>query len=257
VGGYENFLKRMNAGGKTMREEQIENALHLVRQTFADDPSYIVDGVTVWNTNRLIHPRIYSDKYRSTSPAQASIQTMINEPFYMGDVIPWPDHGYWLCVNANNLHGIQWEGTLSFCNHKVKFFSPLNGELVEYPISVLNATQYGSGQTDKWDDELRMTIGTSQQIVYISFDKHTVLLDSGFRFLLDRNQTLPTAYQITQADTISYSDGGDKGYIQLTVIEDQYNPKTDNKELMIANYTPDPVGTGEELKDTDKSDQWI
>jgi hypothetical protein len=133
----------------------------------------------------------------------------------------------------------------------------LNGELVEYPISVLNATQYGSGQTDKWDDELRMTIGTSQQIVYISFDKHTVLLDSGFRFLLDRNQTLPTAYQITQVDTISYSDGGDKGYIQLTVIEDQYNPKTDNKELMIANYTPDPVGTGEELKDTDKSDQWI
>ena len=97
MGGYQNFLRRMNAGGNTMRNEQIENALHLVRQTFADDPSYIPDGVTVWNSERIIHPRIYTQRYRSTSPAQANIQTLIHEPIYMGDVIPWPKHGYWLC----------------------------------------------------------------------------------------------------------------------------------------------------------------
>ena len=71
MGGYKNFLNRMKAGGTTMRNEQLENALHLVRQTFADDPSYIPDGVTVWNTDRLIHPRIYSNKYRSTSPCSS------------------------------------------------------------------------------------------------------------------------------------------------------------------------------------------
>lgn len=253
MGGYQNFLRRMNAGGKTMREEQIENALHLVNQTFEDDPSYIVDGVTVWHTDRVIHPRIYLDKYRSTSPAQASIQTRIHEPFYLGEVIPWPKHGYWLCVNSNNLHGIQWEGTLSFCNHRVKFFSPLTHEIIEYPISVINSTQYGSGETAK----SKMTIGTSQLLVYITCDEHTVLLDSGFRFLLDRNKELPTAFKLTQADTVSYSDGENRGYIQLTVYEDQFNPKTDNKELMIADYYPDPVGTGEELKDDDKQDLWI
>lgn len=257
MGGYKNFLLRMNAGGNTMRSEQIENALRLVDQTFKDDPSYVVDGVTIWNTDRVIHPRIYLNKYRSTSPAQASIQTQIHEPFYLGEVIPWPEHGYWLCVNSNNLHGIQWEGTLSFCNHIVKFYSPLTHEIVEYPISVINSTQYGSGETNKYDDKTRMTIGTSQLLVYITYDKHTALLDSGFRFLLDRNKELPTAFKVTQADMISYSDGGDRGYIQLTVYEDTFNPKTDNKELMIANYTFDPVGTGEELKEAGHENMWI
>lgn len=255
MGGYQNFLRRMNAGGNTMRNEQIENALHLVRQTFADDPSYVPDGVQVWNSERILHPRIYSQRYRSTSPAQSVIQTMIHEPIYMGDVIPWPNHGYWLCVNASNLHGIQWEGTLSFCNHIVKFFSPLTHEIVEYPISVINSTQYGSGETDRYDGELHMTIGTSQMIIYITFDEHTRLIDSGFRFLLDRNLEIPTAFEVKQADTISYSDAGERGYIHLTVAEDQYDPKRDNKELMIADYNFDPIGTGDELKD--RVDLWV
>ena len=251
MGGYENFMKRMNAGGTTYRDEQIENARMLVEQTFADDPSYIVDGVRVWNTDRVLHPRIYEDKYRASSPAQAKIQTLLSEPFYMGDVIPWTNHGYWLCINSNFLHGIQWEGTLSFCNHLVRFLSPRNGEIVEYPISVINATQYGSGETDKQ----RMSIGSSQLLVDITFDEHTVLLDSGFRFLLDRNREFPTAFKVTQADTVSYSDSGERGYIQLTVVEDQFNPKTDNKEQMIADYTSDPIGTGRELDDN--PDRWL
>lgn len=255
MGGYQNFIRRMKAGGFTMRDEQIENARHLLCQTFADDPSYIVDGAAVWNTDRVLHPRIYSNKYRSTSPAQANIQTLIEEPFYMGDVIHWCDHGYWMCVNVSNFHGIQWEGTLTFCNHKMRFLSPLTHQIAEYPISVLNATQYGSGETEKHGEGLRMTIGTSQLIVYISFDEHTVLLDSGFRFLLDRNRVSPTAFKTTQADQISYSDAGEKGYIQLTVVEDQFNPKTDNKNLMIADYLFDSIGSGEELKN--ETDLWI
>lgn len=235
-----------------MRGEQIENALRLVQQTFADDPSYIEGGVTVHHTDRLIHPRIYQHKYRTTSPAQAGIQTQIHEPIYLGDVIPWPEHGYWLCVEAHNLHGIQWEGTLQFCSYTVKFKSPLDGEVREYPISLINATQYGSGETAKE----YMKIGTSQLLVYITYDEHTALLDSGVRFLIDRNTELPTAFEIKQADTVSYSDGGQHGYIQLSVLEGQFNPKTDNKELMIADYYPDPVGTGEELQE-ETNDRWI
>lgn len=238
-----------------MRKEQIENALHLVSQTFEDDPSYVAEGVQVWRSDRILHPRFYSQRFRSTSPAQALIQTMIHEPFYMGDVVLWPEHGYWLCVNANNLHGIQWEGTLSFCNYVVKFLSPLTKEIREYPISAINSTQYGSGKTDRYDEKLHMTIGTSQMIVYISFDEHTRLIDSGFRFLLDRNDVNPTAFEVKQADTISYSDSNERGYIHLTVAETQFDPKRDNKELMIADFTFDPVGTGAELKD--KTDLWI
>ena len=58
MGGYQNFLRRMNAGGNTMRNEQIENSLHLVRHTFADDPSYIPEGVQVWNSDRILPRKI-------------------------------------------------------------------------------------------------------------------------------------------------------------------------------------------------------
>ena len=54
MGGYQNFLRRMNAGGNTMRNEQIENALHLVRQTFADDPSSIRSGIVLLRQHRQI-----------------------------------------------------------------------------------------------------------------------------------------------------------------------------------------------------------
>lgn len=255
MGGYQNFIRRMNAGGNTMRNEQIENALRLVNHTFADDPSYIPDGVQVWNTDRILHPRIYQEKYRSTSPEHAQIQTMIHEPIYKGDVIPWPEHGYWMCIETNNLHGIQFEGTLRFCNHYIKFYSPLNHEIVEYPVSILNSTQYGSGETERYDDELKMTVGTTQMLMYITYDKHTILIDNGVRFLVDRNQVNPTAYVVKQADTVSYSDANEHGFIAFTLYEDQFNPKVDNKELMIADYVPDPVGTGAELET--KTDMWI
>lgn len=255
MGGYQNFLRRMNAGGNTVRNEQIENALHLVRHTFADDPSYIPDGVQVWNSERILHPRIYQETYRSTSPEQARIQTLIHEPIYKGDVIPWPKHGYWMCLEANNLHDIQYEGTMRFCNYRIKFYSPLTGEIVEYPVSILNSTQYGSGETERYDDEFRMTIGTTQMLMYITYDKHTVLIDNGFRLLVDRNQVHPTAYVIKQADTVSYSDAAEHGFISFTLYEDQFNPKVDNAELMIADYISDPVGSGKELEK--KPDLWI
>jgi hypothetical protein len=51
------------------------------------------------------------------------------------------------------------------------------------------------------------------------------------------------------------SDAGERGYIHLTVAEDQFDPKRDNKELMIADYVFDPIGTGAELKDN--PDMWI
>lgn len=251
MGSFQNFLLRMKAGGGSMRDDQIKNATHLVEETFTDDPSYIKDGTTIYQTNRVIHPRIYLQKYRSSSPAQASIQTQLHERFFIGDIIPWPEHGYWLCVESNNLHGVLWEGTLQFCNYNIKFLSPLTGEILVYPVSLINNAR-GGGETVKE----YMKTGASQLIMYISYDQHTVLLDNGFRFLIDRNKELPTAFEIKQADTVSYSDGNGRGYIQLSIEESQFNPKTDDKELMIADYYPDPTGSAEELQD-EANDGWI
>ena len=252
MSGYHNFLKRMNAGGKTMREEQIENAKRLLEYTFTDDPSYVIGGTPVWYSDRVLHPRIYDYKWKSTTPFQATIQTQIHEPIYLGDVIKWnDDNGYWMCVGIHNLHDINWEGTLQFCNFKLKFKSPKTGEIREYPVSMYNATQYGTGEEKRH----LMTIGSSAHIIYLSCDEHTVLLDNGHRFLIDKNLILPTAYKITQMDTSSYATSATGGFLRLYVLEDQFNPKTDDVENMIADAWEDRVGSGSELKED--TDLWL
>ena len=55
-------------------------------------------------------------------------------------------------------------------------------------------------------------------------------------FLIDKNQDNPTAFEITQVDTISHNFDDDFAVIRWTLVESQFNPKTDNKELMIADY---------------------
>ena len=62
------------------------------------------------------------------------------------------------------------------------------------------------------------------------------MLDSGFRFLIDKNREEPTAYRLAQVDSGGYSCGADDGLLQWTIIESQYDKETDNKELMIADY---------------------
>ena len=253
MGGYENFRMRMETGGSTQRTEVINNTQRLLEFTFADDPSYIEEGVTIYGTNRVIKPRINQQKFRLTSPFQASFQTLLHEPVYLGDVIPWPNRGYWICVESQNFHGMNWEGTLQFCNFFVRFLSPLSGEIIEYPVSMQNATQYGSGESPK----PMMTLGSSQHLVSITCDEHTSLLKSGQRFLLDKNVVNPTAYRVTQIDTTSFAGGdvGSHGYLQLTVVEDRFNEKTDNRHEMIADMYKDETASGDSLHE--QPDKWI
>lgn len=123
--------------------------------------------------------------------------------------------------------GIAWQ-----CKYNVRFISPITGDIVSYPVYDLSSTQSGSGETVK----PHMTIGASQHLVYIPFNHETICLDSGFRFLLDKNEENPTAYRLAQVDPMSYSCGENDGLIQWAIVETQFDPDTDNRELMVADY---------------------
>lgn len=251
MSGYERFQKRMRV--RPFQEELRENAKHYLDETFEDDPSYLREGAQIWRSDRVLHPRIDQYTWRSTTPYQAEIATKIEEPIYIGDIIKWNDDmGYWLIVGAQNLHGIQWKGTLQFCNFRIKFLSPLDGTLLEYPVSMLNATQYGIGE----HREKLITVGSSSQVIYLTADEHTVLLDNGRRFLMDKNKKIQTAFEITSVDTTSYgAGGGEHGYLRLYVVEDLLNPKTDDGSADLADAWLDPVGSGEEVKEN--KDLWL
>lgn len=262
MGGYDNFVRRMNAGGTNMRLEQIENARKLVEYTFADDPSYLEDGAKIWYSDRIIHPRIYRHSFKNTLPDHAEIQTILEEPFYVGDIIPWgKENGYWLCTSAINLHNINWEGTLTFCNSYLKFKSKVDGTIREYPVPMYNATQYGSGENSEYvtlfaHRQRMLTIGAEAHILLLPKDEHTILLDNGSRFLLDANKNMPTAYKITQMDTTSFESWEKPGYLRIYIVEDQLNRKTDDTENMVADMWEDVVGNNDEVHEPE-NDSWI
>ena len=261
MGGYGNFIKRMNAGGTTMRTEQIENGRKLLEATFADDPSYLPNGAKIWYTDRKIYPRIYQHSFKTTLPDTAQIQTMIDDPFYVGDIIPWgKDNGYWLCTSLVNLHGMNWEGTLTFCNSYLKFKSPIDGTIREYPVPMYNATQYGSGENSEYvtfqrERQRMITIGAEAHIMLLMKDEHTIALDNGSRFLLDANKENPTAYRLTQMDTTSFQNN-EHGYLRLYIVEDPLNRKTDDTENMVADMWEDEVGNNEEVHEPG-NDLWL
>lgn len=118
------------------------------------------------------------------------------------------------------------------CKYSIRFISPLTGEVVEYPVYDINSTQYGTGETGK----THMTVGSANHLVYIPYNEETIRIDSGFRFLIDKNKENPTAYRLAQVDPSAYSCGENDGLIQWTIAESQFDEQTDNRELMVADY---------------------
>lgn len=144
---------------------------------------------------------------------------------------------WWLVSGLPDNNNIYEKAVLWKCKYNLRFISPLTNSVVEYPIYDLNSTQYGTGELNKEN----ISIGTSHHLIYIPYNRETILVDDRFRFLMDKNRVNPTAYRVTQVDPISYSVGGEQedGLIQWTVTEAQFDPRRDNAELMVANYYKD------------------
>lgn len=136
----------------------------------------------------------------------------------------------WLAMTPIDNNKIYEKTIIYKCNYKLKFINK-NKEIFEYPVFMKNATQYNSGESANE----YLTIGSSKYLIFIMCDKETITINHGKRFLIDRNLENPTAFEITQVDTVSYNFD-DVSVLRWTVVESQFSPKTDNKELMIADY---------------------
>lgn len=144
------------------------------------------------------------------------------------------DSAYWLVSALPDNNRIYEKAILWKCKYTLRFISPLTGEIVEYPIYDENSTQYGTGESKK----TQLTVGDAQHLIYIPYNEETILIDNRFRFLMDRNRENPTAFRVAQVDTTSRAVGSESedGLLQWSVIETQFNERTDNRELMIADY---------------------
>lgn len=231
------FNKKMSYSGGSIREEGIFNTRELLKETFADDPSFRF-GVYFWKlglkeySNELpIDIRLYGRSFSAANGVTVKFQTLHDTPVVVGDVIyDTKEKQYLICTESFNIDDIHFKGKFTLCNWMLKW-QDKNGKILEYPCYDMNATQYNSGE----QYNRNFTVESSQHMLTLPCDKNTVELCSPQRFYLDKAKANPNTYILTQNDTTSYNYGS-KGLVKITVFAHPSNPETDRPDLGICDY---------------------
>lgn len=231
------FNKRMSLSGGSLREESIFNTKKLLKETFADDPSFTL-GVYFWKlglndyqNEPSVGIRLYGRTFSAANGVTVKFQTLHENPVVVGDIIyDTNEDEYLICTESFNIDNIHYKGKFTLCNWMLKW-QKKDGTILEYPCYDMNSTQYNSGE----QSNSHFTIGSSQHMITLPSDENTVALSSPQRFYLDKNIDNPTSFIVTQNDTTSHNYGK-KGLVKLTVYEYPNNTETDRPDLGICDY---------------------
>ena len=227
----------MALSGSSIRNEVIKNSQELLKETFADDPSFTA-GIYFWqpSTHSYADPnelpiRLYGRSFSNANGVVVKFQTLIDNPIVVGDMLyDSNDDEYLLCTESFNVDGVHWKGKFSLCNWILKWQNKY-GDILEYPCVDINSTQYNSGE----QASAKMTIGSSQHMATLPYDENTIAIKSPQRFFLDRDTETPTSFIVTQNDNTSMFFGK-KGLVKITMLECERNNDTDRPDLGICDY---------------------
>ena len=231
------FNKKMKYSGGSIRKEGILNTRELLKETFADDPSFML-GVYFWRLGLKEYTcespiciRLYDRKFSAANGVTVKFQTLHDTPVIVGDVVyNSKEDEYLICTESFNIDDIHYQGKFTLCNWILKW-QDKNGKILEYPCHDMNSTQYNSGETTFRN----FTFGSSQHMLTLPCDENTVELRSPQRFYLDKATINPTTFIVTQNDTTTYNYGK-KGLVRVTVYEHPNNAETDRPDLGICDY---------------------
>lgn len=240
------FNKRMSLSGGSLRNESIFNTRELLKETFADDPSF-ASGVYFWKLGLKEYQhelpvgiRLYGRTFSAANGVTVKFQTLHENPVVVGDVIyDINEDEYLICTEAFNVDNIHYKGKFTLCNWILKW-QKKDGTILEYPCYDMNSTQYNSGE----QSNAHFTIGSSQHMLTLPSDENTVALNTPQRFYLDKNIDNPTSFIVTQNDTTSHNYGK-KGLVKVTVYEYPNNTETDRPDLGICDYID--IGVKEDI----------
>lgn len=248
------FKKKMSYSGGSLREESIFNTRELLKETFADDPSYVLGiyfwrlGLKEYQNESPIGIRLYGRSFSAANGVTVKFQTLYDTPVAVGDIIyDVNKEEYLICTEAFDIDNIHYKGKFTLCNWILKWQNK-DGKILEYPCYDMNSTQYNSGE----QSNRNFTIESSQHMITLPCDENTVELSTPQRFYLDKATINPNTYIVTQNDTTSYNYGK-KGLVKVTVYAHPSNSETDRPDLGICDYIDMSAGSkdaGVTLKET-------
>ena len=240
----EKFNKRMSLNGGSLREESIFSTRELLKETFADDPSFTF-GVYLWKlglkeyrNEKTVDIRLYDRTFSAAQGVTIKFQTLYDSPVVVGDIVyDTKKDEYLICTESFDIDGIHYKGKFTLCNWILKWQNK-DGKILEYPCYDANTTQYNSGE----QSNRNFTVESAQHMITLPSDENTIMLNSPQRFYLDKNMDKPTSYIVTQNDTTSHNYGK-KGLVKLTVYVYPNNNAADRPDLGICDYIDMSAGS--------------
>lgn len=241
------IISRSN-GVNSMKEYQLRDIKHRITRDFRK--SIDAEDVTINGEDRLV--LITRDK---GDEQIKKIKSLPDERFDLGDIVNWNGTNY-IIYKMDADRRIQSKGRMYECNLKLRWKNK-NGEIIERVGKGEDATKYGEGT----EGTFRLRIGEFQLKILIRLDEETVLIRRDDRFMIDaddffgvmaENEVLPNVYKVSRRNVNTGTfpqDGTQHGYIEITLIEDQFIAGHDDIENRIAPRVSTMVKPDEDVND--------
>lgn len=243
------IISRSN-GVDTMKAFQLRDIKNKITRDFRK--SIDAEDVTINGRKQLV--LITRDK---GDEQIKKIKSLPDERFDLGEIVNWNGVDY-IIYKMDADRRIQSKGRMYECNMKIRWKN-YNGEIIERVGKGEDATKYGEGT----EGSFRLRIGKFQLKLIVPLDNETVLIERDDRFLIDatafldvmsENNVLPNAYKVTRRN-VTTGTFPDTGYVEITMVEDQFVAEYDDLESMIAARVADMIGIPASSSEDDESDE--
>lgn len=241
------IISRSN-GVESMKEFQLRDIKEKIKRDFKK--SIDAEDVLINGKPRLV--LITRDK---GDEQIKKIKSLPDERFDLGNIVNWNGTNY-IIYKMDADRRIQSKGRMYECNMKLRWKNA-SGNIIERVGKGEDATKYGEGT----EGTFRLRIGKFQLKILVPLDVETVLIRRDDRFLIDaeeflqtmaENDVLPNAYRVSRRN-VTTGTFPNTGYVEITLVEDQFVAGSDDLENMIAARVGDIVKGG--LDDSDGEDE--
>lgn len=219
----------MGLNGGSYKNEQISNTRIFTDVLLPNDPSY-KENVEVLGKG-FMNLRMNNYKILENTSPQMDIQASLSEDitFNLGDVFFFDD-AYWLCIESHETSTHK-KGKIEECNYELKWQNPKTSKIISRWCSVRDP------YTGELDENNTIKTGNSKCKIKLSHDEETALFHVDKRFLIGIANTEPIPYSIINYDSVTNSySARNEGFLVINLRQSIFNPKKDNKYLMIADY---------------------
>lgn len=158
------------------------------------------------------------------------ICSMPGEYLTCGTYVHWMGE-VWLITDLNAPNEVYQTATMRQCNYVLKWVNK-NGKVIARDVYVADGTKYLTGEYE----QQFMTAGDARMQVTMPRDSETVLIDRGRRFIIDDSDAGEAqVFEVTKVNRVGNVYNKHGVFIHM-LCETPRNDKTDNYDLMVANY---------------------